>query len=116
MGLMKDGGVVVGTSEYKPGNGQTRPAIAKFNADGSLAFHGMYEVPVQYIGVSAVCQIKDGRYVFVMQYALGTTVVVVNPSTGQAVSRVFEPTDETETPIHVIPTADGGFATLSQKA
>ena len=69
MGLTHDGGVVVGAVEGKPGGTQSRPVICKFNSDGSLSLHAVYEVPVQYIGVSAVCQAKNSNnYVFLIQH------------------------------------------------
>ena len=127
MGLTHDGGVVVGSSESKPGGTQSRPVICKFNSDGSLALHAVYEVPVQYIGVSAVCQAKNSNdYVFLIQHPQtgsfspnphGMTAIEIDPSGNVVREKSFAPDDgRIETPLQVIPTSDGGYVTFCQLA
>lgn len=126
MALTNDGGVIVGASEGKPADGvnYTRPVIAKYNGDGSLALHTVYELNVRYLGVSAVGQAKNSaNYVFAIQFpgndlgGLGMTLVEIAPD-GQVLRElVFSPDDNRfETPLQIVATNDGGIATLSQLA
>jgi putative Ig domain-containing protein len=116
MGLTNDGGVIVTTSQARPNVGYSIPSLAKFNSDGSLAFYKTYDNPAQYLGTSPVCQSKDGsRYVAAMRYTGYGCLLLVTDSAGNLVAqRGYGPSDNpNETPVAIIATSDGGFATLS---
>ena len=116
MGLTPDGGVVVGTDEYTPGNTHTVPIVCKFNSDGSLAFHSAFdEVPgkfVQYLGTSAVCASSDGKHYLALTDYNGMTALLIDGS-GNLVSQISYPTDADEPPLQVTPTPDGGYVAIS---
>ena len=115
MGLTNDGGVIVTTSQARPNVGYSIPSFAKFNSDGSLAFYKTYNNPAQYLGTSPVCQSKDGsRYVAAMRYTDYGCLLLVTDSAGNLIAqRGYAPDNSNETPVTIIATADGGFATLS---
>lgn len=130
MSLTNDGGVLVPLSQTRP-LGYTTYGLAKFNNNGSLGFYRVYEGQHQYAPVGPACQSLDGsRYVMATPYALsnhpqagavnGTLLIVTDPS-GNIIAQHGFPSlaaaeGYSETPVALIRTADGGFASLAVRA
>ncbi len=111
IGLTADGGVVVASSVFEPGNAHSVPVVVKFNGDGTVGFLTALEVPVQYLGAVSVCQSYDGKsYVVIIPYN-GTSVVKLGAG-GNIVSQINYPDDYS--PIQVIATPDNGYAILNR--
>ena len=124
MSLTNDGGVVITLSQSRPNVGYSIPVLAKFDANGALALYKAYDNQIQYLGTTPVCQSNDGsRYVMAFLYAtdgsaLGTRyglLLLVTDAAGNIVAqRGYNHSDAPgETPVAIVATADGGFATLS---
>ena len=105
--------------------GYTIPVLARFNADGTLAFTKAYDNTIQYLGSTPVCQSKDGlRYVMAFEYDTdGSTpgmryglLLLVTDTAGNIVAqRAYDHADNSgEHPVAIIATNDGNFATLSK--
>jgi hypothetical protein len=125
LGLTSDGGVIVTCAQSRPGFAYTIPVLAKFNADGSLAFTKAYDNGIQYLGSTPVCQSKDGtRYVMAFEYdtdgstpgmRYGLLLLVTDLSGNIVAQRAYDHADNSgEHPIAIVATNDGNFATLSK--
>jgi hypothetical protein len=125
LGLTSDGGVIVTSAQNRPGFSYTIPVLAKFNADGTLAFTKAFDNQIQYLSSTPVCQSKDGsRYVMAFVYATGGSaegqryglLLLVTDTSGNIVAqRGYNHSDSpNEQPVAIIATNDGGFATLSK--
>jgi hypothetical protein len=122
MTLTTDGGVAVTFGQSRPEQVYTIPALAKFDANGSLVFTKAYDNSVQYLGTTPICQSKDGsRYVIALSYAGGPEgsryglLLLVTDSAGNIISqRGYNHADlPGETPTAIVATNDGGFASIS---
>ncbi len=113
MGITADGGVVVVSDVYEPGNTHSVPAVVKFNGDGTFGFLSVLEVSVQYLNAVSVCQSFDGKsYVVIIPYN-GVTILKLGLA-GNIISQVNYPPDvATEFPVEIIATPDNGYATIS---
>jgi hypothetical protein len=130
LGLTTDGGVIAGASEtinFAAGNtnSHTGAMIMKFGPDGSGQFHAVYQHPLQYNGVNAVCQAHDGSsYVIWLSHPTskdtngdgipGSLAILVGSDGNVIKERGFTPSIRSETPTKVIATSDGGFLLFSQ--
>lgn len=135
MTLTNDGGILVTFTQLNygddSGGGQRYDvAIAKFSASGALSFYKVYVrgggheyavVPGQ------ICQSKDGsRYILALpndydyssdgfSYHQGLTFLVFDLNGNLLAEKRYVPGDGPgEIPFAIIPTSDGGFATLSR--
>ena len=125
LGLTSDGGVLVTLSHSRPNYAYTMPALAKFDANGTLVFEKAFDNSIQYLGSTPVCQSKDGtRYVMAFLYATGGSaegdryglLLLVTDAAGNIVAqRGYDHSDGPgEQPAAIIATNDGGFAVLSK--
>lgn len=123
MALTRDGGILVGTSEGRAmSNSHSVPAIAKFNSDGSLGFHGAYEHAAQYDRTYAVAASRTDANSYLWITAnhigfsnVGITAIRVGANGAVTAERSFSREGRYETPIAAIGTDDGGFVILSQQ-
>jgi hypothetical protein len=125
LSLTSDGGVLVTLAQGRPNVPYTIPVLAKFNANGSLAFTKGFDNQAQYLGSTPVCQSKDGtRYVMAFLYATdgsasgeryGLLLLVTDTAGNIVAQRGYNHSDGPgETPSSIIATNDGGFAVLSK--
>ena len=125
LGLTNDGGVIVTCAQSRPNYGYTIPVLAKFNADGTLAFTKAYDNSIQYLGSTPVCQSKDGsRYVMAFEYdtdgstpgmRYGLLLLITDTSGNIVAQHAYDHADNSgEHPIALIATNDGNFAELSK--
>ncbi len=126
MGLTVDGGVVITADQGRPA-GYTVPVLAKFDSNGSVSLYRAYENPDQYAPNGPVAQTADGsNYVTVIRYPVtsnfqgpiyGLGLFVLSSADGSVVAQRGWPSIDggSETPIALIRTSNGGFASLSVK-
>ena len=125
LGLTSDGGVLVTLGQSRPNIGYSIPVLAKFNANGTLAFTKAFDNSIQYLGSTPVCQSKDGsRYVMAFEYdtdgstpgmRYGLLLLVADTAGNIVAQRAYDHADNSgEHPVAIIATNDGGFATLSK--
>ncbi|HVF73272.1 MAG TPA: putative Ig domain-containing protein [Chthoniobacterales bacterium] len=126
MSLTNDGGVLLPLYQQRPNSAYATYGLAKFNGDGSLAFYKVIEGPQQYPSVGPAVQSRDGsRYVMAIAYPVTTnpqvgavngTMLLVYDAGGNLIAQHGFPSlveNEGETPVSLVTTADGGFASLS---
>jgi hypothetical protein len=114
--LTRDGGVLVTMAQG--GNGTLDPALAKLNSDGSLAFYAVYDQASQYRITSAVCESATENNVFVAVVGdIGGLSLLRIDGSGNLLgirhTRDEQPS-RPEEPVAMVPTPDGGYATLSR--
>ena len=124
MGLTNEDGVIV--SFDRPNQGYMPSSLAKFNSDGSMAFYSAYDNASSFYGGGPVAQSTDGsRYIMAIRYPLENnqfgpvngTLLLISDANGTLIAqRGWKSLDGgNETPVALIPTADGGFASMSVK-
>ena len=125
LGLTSDGGVLVTLAQSRPNQAYTIPVLAKFNANGTLAFQRAFDNSIQYLGSTPVCESKDGsRYVMAFEYdtdgstpgmRYGLLLLITDTAGNLVAQRAYNHADYSgEHPLSIIATNDGGFATLSK--
>ena len=119
--LTRDGGVLLSSQHDVSGSGAlTDPAVAKLNGDGSLAFYAAYDQGhIQYLDTAAVCEsaTENNIYVAVVTNGGGGVTLLRIDGSGNLLS-VHDTRNggvtRQEVPIAIVPSPDGGFATLSR--
>jgi hypothetical protein len=116
--LTRDGGVLLTSMEFTC-NGCADPALAKLNSDGSVAFYAAYDQShIQYLDTAGVVEsaTEDNVYVALVGDISGLTLLRIDGSgnlLGLRSTRDSQPSRQ-ELQMAIVPTADGGFATLSR--
>lgn len=118
LGVTSDGGVVVVSSIYAPGNTHSMPAVVKFNGNGSVGFLAALDDSTQYLGANCVCQNSDGKYFVAITYPDGTngcSLLKLGATGSILAERDYLPFDgRLEIPVQIIATPNGGCCVLSQ--
>ena len=114
-GLLLAGGVAIPVDSSSDTIGS--PYIAKFRADGTLAFFFPFFSGQSFGAAAAVCQSQDGtHYLMLVQNSAYTTAVLIDANGAPVSEMKFTTTDLREIPLNLLPTADGGYVMLSQLA
>ena len=121
MSLTPDGGVAALAPRGLSSGGQrAAPMMAKFGPTGAFEFQQTYRAnPVNFqVDARGFCASRDGqRYVVLATYyeRTGFVVILTNAAGEVVTQRQFVNTENSnETPLAVVPTAEGGFAVLSR--
>ena len=117
--ITRDGGVLVALNQdLTASGGSYDPALAKLNSDGSLGFYAVYDQALQYLDTAAVCESATENNVYVAMLANGAGVTLLRIDGSGDILSVHDTRNgdgtRQETPIAIVSSPDGGFATLSR--